>query len=85
VWLITFLADAEQGSSPTLEDVVAKIIALGPNPDSYTPPTKSLANLLKNAPNAEPIDSARWEREWAAIEAEIKARDLADDRAEGRL
>ena len=83
--LITFLADVEQKAFPTLETVVAKIIAQGPNPDSYMPPTASLADLLANAPTAEPIDSDQWDRQWTVIEAQLKARDLADDRAEGRL
>jgi hypothetical protein len=70
---------------PTLEEVVAKIKALGPNHASYTPPSKSLAEALANVHDEEPIDAAEWERQWAIIEAEMKKRDRDDDRAEGRL
>lgn len=82
--LVTFVSDANPGAEPTVEDVVAKIAAMGPNPHTYTPPTSSLAELLADAPNEEPIDADQWDRQWSVIEAEIKARDLADDRAEGR-
>ena len=83
--LVTFMATAGHRALPGLEDVVAEIIALGPNPQTYIPPTVSLASLLANAASEEPIDAAVWDRQWAAVEADIKARDIADDRAEGRL
>ena len=70
---------------PTLEEVVARIKARGPNYAGYTPPTKSLLELLANVADEEPIDAAEWERQWASIEAEMKRRDQEDDRAEGRL
>ena len=47
--LVTFMATAGHRSLPGLEDVVAEIIALGPNPQTYIPPTVSLAGLLANA------------------------------------
>lgn len=83
--LVTFMTDVEPQAAPTVAAVAAKIVALGPNPHTYTPPTGSLATLLANAPNEEPIDADQWDQQWAVIEAEIKARDLADDRAEGWL
>lgn len=64
--------DEEIDDVPTIEEVVAKIKALGPNPANYTPPTKSLAELLANARDEEPIDAAEWDRQWALIEDEIK-------------
>lgn len=81
--LITFVESDEQARSD-LDALVARIAASGPSLD-YTPPKTSLAELLAVVQTEEPIDSAEWNREWAIIEAEMKARDLADDRAEGRL
>jgi hypothetical protein len=84
--LITFLDDEELETLPVLEleEVVAQIEALGPNRETYTPPTQSLARLLADAPNEPSIDADAWNRQWAAVEAAMKQRDLADDRAEGR-
>jgi hypothetical protein len=86
--LITLLAadeeDIEAAIDAGIDEVVARLIAAGPSVD-YIPPKESLAEKLSVALTEEPIDSAEWNREWAKIEAEMKARDLADDRAEGRL
>ncbi|HEX4948016.1 MAG TPA: hypothetical protein VFZ34_15195 [Blastocatellia bacterium] len=62
----------------TPEEVVAKIQALPPNPAAYHPPTQSLAEILANRPdesNAEPFDQKAWDRQWDAMEAEMKAID----------
>lgn len=76
--LVTFMTDAGHRSLPGLEEVAARIIALGPNPQTYIPPTVSLAGLLANAASEEPIDATVWNRQWAAIEAEMKARDITE-------
>jgi hypothetical protein len=81
--LITFLESAEQIAAPSVDEVVAKIAASGPSRDTYIAPKASLAERLAAAPAEEPIDPAEWDRTWAAIEAEIKTRDRADDEAEG--
>lgn len=75
----------EEETEPTLEEVVAKIKALPPNPDSIQYPTGSLEDYLRNAP-LEPtdFDAEQWEKEWAEIEAEMKRIDREDDIAEGR-
>lgn len=84
--LITFLDDAEdEDDFPTLEEVVERIRASGAEEDGYTPPVESLAEKLSNSTTADPIASAEWNRQWAEIEAEMKRRDLEDDRAEGRV
>lgn len=70
--LITFLEQDDLQPHPGLDEVVAKIIAAGPGEDSYTPPTQSLADLLSSPPTGEPVDSEEWDRQWAAIEADIK-------------
>ena len=54
--------------------------ALGPNPASVIQPAESLAELLANVSEETSIDSAAWNRRWATIEAEMKQRDMADDR-----
>lgn len=83
--LITFLDADEQVTVPSVDEVVAKIAASGPSHDSYIPPKASLAEGLAADPDQEPIDPAEWDKAWAAIDAEIKARDRADDEAEGRI
>lgn len=83
--LITFLESDEQLAAPGVDEVVAKIAASGPSRNTYVPPKASLAERLAVAPAQEPIDPAEWDLAWAAIEAEIKSRDHADDEAEGRL
>jgi hypothetical protein len=86
--LITFLSNgetddastgeaAEDDDFPTLEEVVARIRALGPS-EGYIPPTRRLSELP-------PPTSDEWDRQWAEIEAEMKWRDLENDRAEGLI
>ena len=69
---------------PTPEVVVAKIQATPPNPRSIRPARGSLAEALRSAPEDPDFDLASWEREWAAVEADIKVIARADDIAEGR-
>jgi len=63
---------------------VAKIRAMPPNPHGIRPAAGSLAEALRNAPDDPDFDLASWSREWAAVEAEMKAMARADDIAEGR-
>lgn len=61
----------------TLEEVVARIRATPPNPKMVRPPSGSLgeylaASIAAEDPN-EPFDEAEWNRQWAAVEAEMKA------------
>ena len=70
---------------PTLDEFVAKIRAEKSDPVLYEPATESAADLLARARDEEPIDSAEFDRQWAEIEAYMKARDRADDVREGRL
>lgn len=77
--LITFLNDpGTEDDMAELEEVVARIKALGPNIAGYTPPTKSVSDLQINVADEEPVDPAEWDRQWAIIEAEMKRRDLED-------
>ena len=81
--LITLLPTDEEQIEESIAEVVAGIAASGPG--EFIPPTDSLAEKLSVTLTEDRVDPAEWDREWAKIEAEMKARDLADDRAEGRL
>ena len=83
---LNILSDALeiQGAFPTPEEVVATIKALAPNPHNIRPARGSLAEALRNAPDDPTFDLARWEQEWAGVEAEMKAITRANDIAEGR-
>lgn len=86
--IVDILASAVEAEAdeewPSLEEVVAEIKALPPNPAAIRPATASLADLLENAPEDPDFDLETWTQQWNAIEAEMKARDRADDIAEGR-
>jgi hypothetical protein len=81
--LLTDALDAES-KDDELEALVARIKTTPPNPASIRPATGSLIEALKNAPEDPDFDVEAWNREWAKIEAEIKAINRADDIAEGR-
>ncbi len=82
--LAEILGRKQAEEEPTLEDVVEEIIARGSNPANVIPAQGSLEEALANAPNEPPIDEEAWQREWAAVEAEMKAITRANDIAEGR-
>jgi hypothetical protein len=69
---------------PTVEEVVAKIKATPPDPNAIRPAEGSLADALRSlTPNPE-FNLAEWERQWAAVEAEMKQITHTNDIAEGR-
>lgn len=76
--------EAELDDFPTPEEVVAQIKATPPNPANIHPATESLADLLLNAPEDPDFDLESWNRDWARVEAEMKAITRANDLAEGR-
>lgn len=81
-------SDSQEYIPPTLEEVVARIRATPPNPQMIRSPEGSLgeylaASIAAEDPN-EPFDLAEWNRQWAAVEAEMKAMTRANDLAEGR-
>jgi ubiquinone/menaquinone biosynthesis C-methylase UbiE len=81
--LVTFLNKREE-VLPSVDDVVARIAALGPNTAMYVPPQASAIDLLPHVRKEAPIAPTAADQEWAAIEASIKACDRSDDEAEGR-
>jgi len=74
----------EEDTYPSLEEVVAKIKATPSDPSNIHLPAQSLAELLADAPDDPSFDEGAWDREWAAVEAEMKDLTRANDRAEGR-
>lgn len=71
-------------NDPEMIALVEAIKATPPNPAAIRPATGSLAEALQNAPEDPDFDLESWTEQWNAIEAEMKARDRADDIAEGR-
>jgi predicted DNA-binding protein len=55
------------------DEVIAKIKALPSNPASVHHATQSLVELLSHTPIDPSFDEEVWNREWAAVEAEMKA------------
>lgn len=83
--VVDILADAvAEDESLTLEAVVAQIQATPPDPAGFEPATESLAEGLARSPTQRSLDAEAWQREWSRVESEMKARDRADDVAEGR-
>jgi hypothetical protein len=64
--------------------LVEPIKATPPNPAAIHPASASLAEALQNASADPGFDLESWTHQWAAVEAEIKAIDRADDIAKGR-
>lgn len=74
--LATDFLVAESNDYPTLEEVVAKIKATPPNPAMIEPAKESLLEYLLDSPPLDPsFDLEEWNREWAKVEAELKAMD----------
>jgi hypothetical protein len=75
---------------PTPEEVVAKIRATPPNPANLFEAKKSMkplaeylaASIASENPD-EKFDLEEWQREWNAVEAEMKAIEKANALAEG--
>lgn len=75
----------EEALYPTPEQVVEKIRKLPRDPQYVQLPTASVAAVLRDAP-PEPtdFDLDQWNKEWTAIEAELKRITHENDLAEGR-
>jgi hypothetical protein len=71
-------------ASPALGQVIAEIKMARPNPAVFHPATQSLADKLANSPADPTFDAQGWNREWAQVEAEMKAITRANNVAEGR-
>ena len=73
-----------EDASPALDQVIAEIKMTRPNPAIFHPATQSLADKLANSPADPTFDAPGWNREWAQVEAEMKAITRANNVAEGR-
>lgn len=76
------------GMGPTAQDVVAQIRGMPANPHNVRPARSSLAVALRashTAADDSDFDQAQWDRDWAAVEAEMKAVTHANNQAEGRI
>lgn len=83
--LITFLRQPNGVERTVAAGNALSASALALPPAEYIPPSESLAELLANVIHEQPLDGYAWDAQWAAIEADMKVRDLADDQREGRL
>jgi hypothetical protein len=82
---IGILTDAmAESETETLLEVVARIQALPPNPSMFRPAVGNLADVLRDGPDYPSFDLESCNRQWEAVEAEMKAITRADDVAEGR-
>ncbi len=73
-----------------LEELMSKVSAKPPNPACVRPAAGSLADALTASNTVEvaangAFDLPEWQRQWAAVEAEMKELERANDRAEGQL
>ncbi len=82
---IRILTEATAAAEPvTPPQAVAHIQATPPNPAQVRVATADLADLLRAAPDDPCFNLESWTRQWAAVEAELKASTRANDGAEGR-
>jgi hypothetical protein len=70
--------------SETPGEVAARIQATTPNSPQVRLATANLAELLRTSPHDPGFEPESWKREWAAIDAEMKAMTRANSIAEGR-
>lgn len=82
--LLTMSIEAQDAEPVDLDAVVARIKSTPPDPTSFHPATASLAEWLAEPAKDATFDAEAWDSEWARVERELKAIDLADDVAEGR-
>ena len=68
----------------TPEEAVALIRNMPANPAQVRPATESLEEALQSAPSDPSFDFENWQRQWSAVEAELKSLTHGNDVAEGR-
>lgn len=67
----------------TPEDVIARILASRPKPQNIRPAVGSLSEALREGRTDYAFDLDKWTKEWAAVEAEMKAIEQADILTDG--
>jgi hypothetical protein len=68
----------------TPEEAVALIRNMPANPAQIRAATESLVQALQSAPDDPSFDLESWQRQWSAVEAELKSVTRANEVAEGR-
>ncbi len=71
-------------ADPTPEDVVARIQATPYHSVALQTAAHSLAEALCDAPIDPEFDLDTWQKEWATVEAEMKALTKTNNQSEGR-
>ena len=67
----------------TPEEAVARIRSMPANPAQLRPATVSLVEVLQSAQSEPSFDLESWQRQWSAVESELKSMTRANDVAEG--
>jgi hypothetical protein len=68
----------------TPEEAVALIRNMPANPAQIRPATQNLVEVLQSATSDPSFDLESWQRQWSAVEAELKSMTHANEVAEGR-
>jgi antitoxin (DNA-binding transcriptional repressor) of toxin-antitoxin stability system len=71
--------DIDWSEDRTIEDVVADIKRRGPGIPNFREATASLKELLENSPHDPDFNLEEWTRDWAKVEAEMKAMEEEDE------
>lgn len=78
---------ADMGHEDTLEDVIARIKARGRGSMPPKPSAEVIARIAAIVATEQPLsaeEQAAWDREWLHVVDDMRARDRANDIAEGR-
>lgn len=75
--LLDLAKSIDAGTPLSIEEVVARIRSIPPDPTKIRRAEPGLDEVLRRRGDSdEPFDEAAWNREWQAVEAELKR--LAD-------
>ena len=71
--LLDLAKSLDAGTPLTVEEVVARIQTIPPDPANYRRAEPGLDEVLRRQGDSdEPFDEVAWSREWQVIEAELK-------------
>ncbi len=68
----------------TPQEAVELIRTTPGNPTQIRPATVDLIDVLRSAPTDPTFDLESWQRQWSALEIELRSLTRANDVAEGR-
>jgi hypothetical protein len=77
-------ATPEIDETTELDQIIARIQQLGPNPNNVTPASGLLAqHLAELMQSSDPtLDVAQWQQEWDKVEAAMEAEEAVHEQAE---